>query len=95
LIGLKDGIFDFNISDLESDKIKIESQIEQTNVNVKNQKDKLKDIEVKISALSFSLSNCENIDQDYDSYKQVKQNFDNKTNELNNLKIVVKNKMDM
>jgi len=86
--------FDFNISDLESDKIKIESQIEQTNVNVKNQKDKLKDIDVKISALSFSLSNCENIDQDYDRYKQVKQNFDNKTNELNNLKIVVKNKMD-
>ena len=86
--------FDFDIVKLESNKIELEGQINETNLNIKLQKDKLIDVETNITNLSSSISDCENIDRDYDLYKVVKQNFDNKTNELNNLKLVVKNKMD-
>ena len=91
---IKADSFNFDITKLESEKIEVESKIYQTHSNINELKNTIIESDNKLISISSSLTACENIDVEYDQYKSIKRLFDNKSNELESIKIVIKNKMD-
>jgi exonuclease SbcC len=91
---IKTATFDFDISELESEKTQLESKISTFENDINEKKTKFSSIELQLSDLSSSLKNCENIESDYDQYKICKENESKKSSEIEKLKVVVKNKID-
>jgi len=91
---IKADSFNFDITKLESEKIEVESKIYQTHSNIIELKNTIVESDNKLISISSLLTACENIDAEYDQYKSIKRLFDNKSNELESIKIVIKNKMD-
>ena len=91
---IKTATFDFDITELESEKTQLESKIGTFENDINEKKTKVSSIELQLSDLSSSLKNCENIESDYDQYKICKENESKKSSEIEKLKVVVKNKID-
>ena len=86
--------FNFDITKLEKDKKDLSDKISKVNNDIVEQKTKLQTIEDKLTKLSSSLSECENIDIRYSEYKDWKRKYNDKEKEIDTLKLVIKNKVD-
>lgn len=86
--------FNFDITKLEKDKKDLSDKISKVNNDIVEQKTKLQTIEDKLTKLSSSLSECDNIDIRYSEYKDWKHKYNDKEKEIDTLKLVIKNKVD-
>ena len=86
--------FDLDITTLEAEKLDLESKINTCQLDINDKKNKIVDVELQLTNLSSSLKSCENIDDEYEQFKNCKNEEAKKSSELDKLKVVVKNKID-
>ena len=91
---IKTASFDLDITELESNKTDLESKISAFENDIKEKKSKFTSIENQLTDLSSSLELCENIETEYEQYKDCKEQESKKSSEIDKLKVVVKNKID-
>jgi len=86
--------FDFDIKDLESKKIKLDSNIIDIDKNIKLNRSELSSIKEELKSLESELANCENIEGDFDEYRLYKTKEAKKLSEIEQLKLLIKTKVD-
>ena len=86
--------FDFDIVKLESEKTKLDTNINGFETDINEKKSKFSTTETQLFDLSSSLKSCENIESDYDQYTICKEDESKKSSEIEKLKVIVKNKID-
>ena len=91
---IKTASFDLDIIELESNKTDLESKISAFENDINEKKSKFTSIENQLTDLSSSLELCENIETEYEQYKDCKEQESKKSSEIDKLKVVVKNKID-
>ena len=91
---IKTASFDLDITELESNKTDLESKISAFENDINEKKSKFTSIENQLTDLSSSLELCENIETEYEQYKDCKEQESKKSSEIDKLKVVVKNKID-
>lgn len=91
---IKTGSFDFNISELEAEKINLENKIESVNKNINDNKlilsSTTKDLEDTVNLLL----DYNDIENQFESYKEWKQKEDVINNKIEKLKLIIKTKVD-
>jgi exonuclease SbcC len=91
---IRTATFDFDIVKLESEKTKLDANINTFETDISEKKSKFSTNETQLFDLSSSLKICENIESDYDQYKICKEEESKKSSEIEKLKAIVKNKID-
>jgi exonuclease SbcC len=91
---IRTATFDFDIVELESEKTKLDANINTFETDISEKKSKFSTNETQLFDLSSSLKSCENIENDYDQYKICKEEESKKSSEIEKLKAIVKNKID-